>query len=35
VQVPQSIMPPQPFGIIPQFLLCAAHVVAVHPQTLS
>ncbi len=32
-QVPQLSVPPQPFGMDPQFLFCAAHVVGVQPQT--
>ena len=28
-------MLPQPSGIIPQFLFCAAHVVGVHPHTFA
>ena len=32
--VAQVSVPPQPFGIVPQFLPWAAHVVGVQPQTL-
>jgi hypothetical protein len=30
-QVPQLSVPPQPSGIVPQFLPCAEHVVGVQP----
>ena len=35
VQVPQSSVPPQPSGMLPQFMPRAAHVVGVHPQTFA
>jgi hypothetical protein len=31
--VPQSIMPPQPSGIVPQFLFSAEHLTGVHPHS--
>lgn len=33
-QLPHGMLPPQPSGMEPQFLPCAAHVVGVHVQTL-
>jgi hypothetical protein len=33
--VPQPIVIPQPFEIVPQFLPCAAHVVGVQPHTFA
>jgi hypothetical protein len=35
VQLPQASCPPQPLGMLPQFLPCAAQVVGVQPQTLG
>jgi hypothetical protein len=34
-QLPQLSVPPQPFGMVPQSLPCAAQVVGVQPQTLA
>jgi hypothetical protein len=35
VHEPQSSVPPQPSGMLPQFLPCATHVVGVHPHLLA
>src|SRR2546428_2742235 len=32
MQLPQSMVRPQPSGIVPQFLFCSTQLLGVHPQ---